>query len=345
MGTRGRMAASWNLLDCTLRDGGSTIGFNFQFDVINRVLTGLSNAGIDYVELGYRSGSGSVHVEKPGPTADVNRSFLEQIDFSTKIKKAVMIIPAVAKTEDLDVLAEFGIDLVRIAVYPHNFENAMAFVDAALRLGLECSVNQMASSYMSADDLVKNALAVQECGASVFYFADSYGHFMPEDVNRRVEALKEQLDMEIGFHAHNNLSLGLSNAIAAIRSGADFIDASLCGMGRGAGNVQIELLPFVLDLADLSRPQVDKSALMELSSIIAPLRKNPYLGTAEIISGSCNLHFFFYELIQRASQKLGVSEMDIARGLSAIKPKKVSEELTFEVARQILSNHGDNIQI
>lgn len=328
---------TYSLLDCTLRDGGSTIGFDFPWEIISRVVEYLDAGGVDFVELGYRSGSGSVTVDHPGPTFHVDDEFLGCLPRKRRIAYTLMIIAAVAKTEDLTFAKQANIDLVRVAAYPHNLQQAFVFLNRAAELGLTCSLNIMASSYVTAQELALLGKQGKDEGAKVIYFADSFGYFLPCDVSDRVERLKGELGIPVGFHAHNNLGCATANTLAAIESGAEFIDASLCGMGRGAGNTQTELWSIVSNRLKLREQPFQDDVLCQIADLVRPLVKNPHQNNALLLSGAANLHAFFWPHISSAAPSDTLLQYRIAFELGKQRPKKVSAEPVREIVTALTS--------
>lgn len=322
------MLKEWSLLDCTFRDGASTISFGFEIQFVQNILKLLNYSGVDYVELGYKSGSGSSKCDLSNPLANVNTNYLETIrNMNLQIKTSVMIVANVAALDDLYILKEYDVDLTRIAVYPENFQEGIRFIRKAKSLNLNCSLNLMASSYTSADELVEYSKQVASEGVDVFYFADSFGHFIPSDVEERIIKLKEATDIAIGFHAHNNLSYAMENTMIALRNGATFVDASLCGMGRGAGNAQTEIIPFVSGRIPDFNKKFDNVNIIKAAEYIKQYAKNPLLTSEHIISGAANIHSYFWGYLDKVTQSNIVETYDIAYKVGKHKVTRVSEEL------------------
>jgi 4-hydroxy 2-oxovalerate aldolase len=139
------------------------------------------------------------------------------------------------------------LSLIRVTCKPNNIDKVKGISDYFKPLGVQVSVNLLRASKFSDDQSLEYCAMAQKCGADFFYIADSNGHFLPHQVRSRMSVLKENFpEMKIGFHPHDNLGLAAVNAMEAVQGGADMVDGSLLGYGKGAGNLRTELFPLVL---------------------------------------------------------------------------------------------------
>ncbi|WP_028902269.1 aldolase catalytic domain-containing protein [Prevotella sp. P6B4] len=266
------------ILDCTLRDGGYYTNWDFNSETVDAYIAAMNALPIDYLELGYRNNPSKEYMGKFGYCPV---SVLKHIRENCTKKLDVMLNEKSTKPEDLDVLLKpiVGfVDMVRIAIDPKNFDRAVVLAKAVKSMGFEVGFNCM---YMSKwqteypDFLTK--LGVLDSFADLFCMVDSFGGVTPEDVTIITKTVREHTKCPIGFHGHNNLQLGLINTITAMRLNVDYVDATILGMGRGAGNLNMELLLTYLNAHD--GLQVDFNVLGDVITAFTPLMEQYQWGT------------------------------------------------------------------
>jgi 4-hydroxy 2-oxovalerate aldolase len=327
----------WKLIDCTLRDGGNLNGWNYPESYISKVLTLLDRGGADAVEVGYRGGSGSNKAADVGPAARCGRDFLLALPRLQSAALAVMCVPTVCPIGELDDLPELGVKLVRIATYPADAERALPYLSHARQLGLPCSLNLMAASYMEPDAIGALARRAEQAGADVFYMADSFGGMNPDQVRARVAAACASNSRPVGFHGHNNLGLAFANALAALEAGAAYLDGSLGGMGRGAGNLPTEQLVAAAETWERLGRRFDADAILEAAELTTRLVLNQpmHVSTAELETGLGNVHYYYHQLIRERSEASGFSRRRIAQALGHLRPPRVDNSFVEQAVRSI----------
>lgn len=274
------------ILDCTLRDGGYYTDWDFSPEIVDAYLRAMNFLPVDYIEVGYRNNPSDDYLGKFGYCPQTILRHLREI--SNK-KLAVMLNEKSTRIEDLDRLIAplIGIiDMVRLAVDPQNFDRAIRLAKAVKYLGFEVAFNLM---YMSKWDNYEGLLDKMEhlTGiVDVLNLVDSFGSVTPEEVRVISNSVRRHLSCKLGFHGHNNLQLGLINTLTAIECGIDSVDATILGMGRGAGNLSTELL-----LTYLNRHaglQVDFNMLGNAIQAFSPLYEKYQWGTSlpYMISGA-----------------------------------------------------------
>lgn len=277
-----------SILDCTLRDGGYYTDWDFNSEVVRTYLNSMDNLPIDYIELGYRTKPGNEYIGKFGYCPVY---LLKQIRELSKKKLAIMLNEKSTKVEDLAQLTKpikGLVDMVRLAVDPNNMLRAITLAKAVREQGFEVGFNIM---YMSKwDDYDGFYEQLQEVNgiADIVNMVDSFGGVLPKEVNTIVKKLRRIVSCKIGFHGHNNLELGLINTLTAIDCGVDSVDCTILGMGRGAGNLNTELLLAYLNHKGLA---VDFNALSDVITVFQPLHEQYRWGTQlpYMISGANSL--------------------------------------------------------
>jgi len=256
------------ILDCTLRDGGYYTDWDFSSDVIDFYINSMNKLPIDYIELGYRNKSSKEYLGKFGYCPV---SVLSDIRKHTRKKLSVMINEKSTQTEDLKSLTEpiIGIiDMIRLAVDPKNLQRAIKLAEAVKEQGFEVGFNIMyMSKWNEYEDFYKQLPELNGV-VDIMNMVDSFGGVMPKDVISVIKKIRGIISCEIGFHGHNNLQMGLVNTLTAIENGVDSVDVTILGMGRGAGNLNTELLLTYLNKDGL---HVDFNILGDVITAFSPL--------------------------------------------------------------------------
>ena len=230
-----------NIVDTTLRDGSHAVSHSFSLEQVTAIAGGLDKTGVDIIECAHGDGI-------TGSTFNYGFSKYKEMDLinaASKViknaKQAILLIPGIGTIEDLEEAYENGARVVRVATHCTEADVGIQHIQAAKKMGMMACGFLMMVHMASPEKLLEQAKIFQEAGADYINLADSAGYLLPDDVKARVDKLVNGLDIPVGFHAHNNLSLAVANSIAAVESGATYIDATCRGLGAGAGNTQIEV--------------------------------------------------------------------------------------------------------
>lgn len=264
------------LLDCTLRDGGYYTDWDFSSDIVDSYIESMNKLPIDYLELGYRNNPDKVYLGKFGYCPV---SVLENIRKHSTKKLAVMLNEKSTKPEDLKHLTEpikGQVEMIRLAVDPKNLQRAIVLAKAVKAQGFEVAFNIMYMSKWGEYEGFYEQLPGLNGVVDILNMVDSFGGVMPDEVESIVKTLREKITCKIGFHGHNNLQMGLANTIRAIKVDVDSVDATILGMGRGAGNLNMELLLTYLNKEGLA---VDFNVLGDVITTFTPLLEKYQWGT------------------------------------------------------------------
>ena len=236
------------VLDATIRDGGLCNNFNFTDEFVSKLYKMNVNCGTDYMEFGYRASKNLFKESDFGKWKFCNEEDIRAIvgDNPTDLKIAVMadVGRCDFKTDFLP-KSESVIDMVRVACYIHQIPAAIEMIEYFNSLGYETTCNIMAVSQASTEQLTQALEMLSATSVDVIYLVDSYGSLYPEnacDLAKLYLSAVEGTGKKIGFHAHNNQNLAFANTIETMAFGVSYLDATVQGMGRGAGNCAIELL-------------------------------------------------------------------------------------------------------
>lgn len=236
-----------NILECTLRDGSYAVDFKFT-EADTKLLTGLlSQLGFQWIEVGHGFGLGASEAGKGRMPSSDDALIRAAKSTAGDSLIGMFCIPDIATLDMLAPAKTAGLDFVRVGQNATNAETAIPFLEKAHQIGLIPIMNFMKSYAITPEELGKKAKNAHEAGAEVIYLVDSVGGMFPEDVAQYYNAIRARCECKLGFHSHNNLQLAIANSIQAYRSGATFIDATLYGLGRSAGNAQTEVLVSVFE--------------------------------------------------------------------------------------------------
>ena len=229
------------LLDCTLRDGGYVNGHDFSLTAARDLVAHLGRSGVDHVEIGYvRRTPGAAARGLAGYCPEHYIGALAEVRGAAGL--AVMAHPGDLDPAELPRLRACGVGLVRIPLHLERLAAARPYVEAARACGLAVALNVIRISELERGRLVDALRGPARWGASVLYLADSNGALAPGAVRALVADATAALDVALGFHAHDSLGFALGNTLAALGAGASWIDGTLGGIGKGAGNAHLELL-------------------------------------------------------------------------------------------------------
>ena len=306
------------VVDCTIRDGGLMNSHYFDENVVRSVYQAVVAAGVDYMELGYKGSKRIFSPSEYGPWKFCSEEDIRNIvgENDTPLKLSAMADAERTDYHD-DILPreESVLDMIRVATYIHQIPTALDMIKDARDKGYEVTLNLMAISTVQEWELDKALEAIGESEAEAIYLVDSFGALYSEHVQyliRKYLSYAKPNGMEVGIHTHNNQQLAFANTIEGIITGANYLDASIGGLGRGAGNCNLELL-----LGFLHNPKFWIRPVLEcIRDYIEPLRKElgwgfdlPYMITG------------FYNRHPRSAIKFKnreVSEQDIVEFYDAI---------------------------
>jgi len=278
------------VFDCTIRDGGLVNNFHFTDEFVKAQYETCVAAGIDYMEIG-KNNSPSIMSEKEyGPWNFCKEEDIRRIvgNNDTNMKIAVMSDIGRTVNEELLPKSESVVDMIRIATYIHQIPAAIELVEEAHAKGYETTINIMAISKSFDDELSEVLEVVAKSSVDVIYIADSFGSFYPEQINKLTEKylkVAEAHGKKVGIHAHNNMQLAYANTIEALTYGTSFLDVTISGLGRGAGNCPMELL-----IGFLKNPKYKLMPVLKfIEEFIIPLEKEldwgysiPYMLTGQL---------------------------------------------------------------
>lgn len=279
------------VLDCTVRDGGLINQWQFSDEFVKNVFVSLSNAGVDYMEIGYKSSEKSFSRKENGAWKFCSEDDIRKITdgIETKMKLSAMADIGRIEPEDIPHKKDSVLDMIRVACYVKEVDKGIDLAHHCMDKGYETTINLMAVSKVLEKDLDDALEDLSKSNVPVIYLVDSFGAMYSEQIHFLAKKYFEALPgKELGIHAHNNQQLAFANTVEAIIAGINRIDATLYGMGRGAGNCPLELL-----LSFLKNPKFDIRPVFEIiQNMLIPLKSEMEWGyhIPYMITGILNEH-------------------------------------------------------
>ena len=312
-----------NILDCTIRDGGYLNQWQFDTHLVRETYRAVSKAGIDMMEIGFRSSDDAFDSDKNGVWRFSKEALLrETIKGIQGAKIAVMSDFGRVKVEDFLDAKESIIDVVRLATHKENLFPSIDLLEKIKAKGYAVSLNVMGYANYSLNDRKELLSLLKKTDIDIVYIADSYGSMFPSQMKAFFEPFLDLNKMKMGFHAHNNLQMAFANTLEAIHHGVQFVDCTLYGMGRGAGNLPTESLILYMQLLDRKRYHV-LPLLNCIDTYFLPLRKEMEWGYQlhYMLSGMYKCHpSYARELVEMRE----FTAEDICKAMEVIQEKKPS---------------------
>jgi len=324
------------LTEVCLRDGSHVVAHQFTEQQVRDVVRGLDDAGMHYIEVSHGDGLG-------GSTFQYGKSLVNEMKLieaavaaCTKSKVAVLLIPGIGTVHELKQANDLGARLVRVATHVTEADVSAQHMSKARELGMETVGFLMMAHSAPVEKLVEQAKKMESYGAEAVYITDSAGALLPHEVRERVRALRQSLQIEVGFHAHNNLSMAVANTVVAIEEGATRIDGSVRCLGAGAGNTQTEVLLAVLDRMGKD-VGIDLYKMMDVAeNIVGPLLPGSQeIRKGSLVLGYAGVYSSFLLHAERAGKKFGLDPRDILIELGKQKVVGGQEDMIIDVAAEL----------
>lgn len=324
------------ITEVSLRDGSHVVKHQFTEAQVKSVTRALDDAGMHYIEVSHGEGLGGSTLQYGKSLVDEMKLIEAAVEEAKQATVAVLLIPGIGTVHELKQANSLGAGLVRVATHVTEADVSAQHIEYARKLGMETFGFLMMAHSAPVEKLVEQAKLMESYGAQGVYITDSAGALLPHEVRERVRALRQSLQVEVGFHAHNNLSLAVANTLAAIEEGATRIDGSVRCLGAGAGNTQTEALIAVLNRLGID-VGIDLYKIMDLAEeVVGPILP----GSQEIRKGSlamgyAGVYSSFLLHAERAAKRFNLDSRDILLELGKRKAVGGQEDMILDVAAEL----------
>jgi 4-hydroxy 2-oxovalerate aldolase len=328
------------ITDTTLRDGSHPMRHQFTVPQVRSIVSALDDAGVQVIEVAHGDGLGGSSFNYGFSGTDEFDLISAAVSEARRAKTAVLLLPGVGTIHDLKHAHDVGARVARIATHCTEADTSIQHFGAARDLGMETVGFLMLSHRIPPEQLAKQARIMADAGCQCVYVVDSAGALILDDAADRIAALVTELgdDAQVGYHGHQNLSLGVANSILGVRVGAKQIDGTLCALGAGAGNSPTEVLVAAFDRLGIETG-IDVQKVMAAADEVARpiIPRLPWMDRASIVQGYVGVYSSFLLHAERAEQRYGVPAHQILQRVGELGYVGGQEDMIIDVALSILN--------
>jgi 4-hydroxy 2-oxovalerate aldolase len=320
------------ITDSTLRDGSHAMRHQFTEEQVRAVVSALDGAGVQVIEVSHGDGLG-------GSSFNYGFSLVRAaVDEAQAARIAVLLLPGVGTVEDLREAREAGASVARIATHCTEADVSVQHFAAARDLGMETVGFLMLAHRLDPAGLARQARIMVDAGAECVYVVDSAGALVLSDAQARVQALVAEIGREaqVGFHGHQNLSLGVANSVLAYQAGATQVDGALCALGAGAGNAPTEVLAATFARLGIGTGVDVDGVLAAAEEVVRPIiPRLPWMDRASVVQGYAGVYSSFLLHAQRAAERYGVPAHAILQRVGEAGYVGGQEDMIIDIALQL----------
>jgi 4-hydroxy-2-oxovalerate/4-hydroxy-2-oxohexanoate aldolase len=335
------------LHDMCLRDGMHAKSHNISLEQMVTTATALDAAGIPLIEITHGDGLGGASINYGFPAHSDEEYLRAVIPKLRRARVSVLLLPGIGTVDQLAMVKDCGVSTVRVATHCSEADVSEQHIYSSRKMGFDTVGFLMMAHMVTPEKLLEQAQLMVGYGANCIYCTDSAGYMLPADVEARIGLLRAEIpkEIEIGFHGHHNLAMGVANSIAAVQCGANRIDGSVAGLGAGAGNTPLEVFAAVCDRMGI-QTGTDLVALADIAeNIVVPMMDQPIrVDQDSLMMGYAGVYSSFLLHAKRAAQKYGVPSVDILVELGKRRTVGGQEDMIEDVALDLLNNRKNSPQ-
>ncbi|MFG2088633.1 MULTISPECIES: 4-hydroxy-2-oxovalerate aldolase [unclassified Spirillospora] len=326
------------ITDSTLRDGSHAMAHRFTEEQVRGVVHALDGAGVEVIEVTHGDGLGGSSFNYGFSLEDDVKLVAAAVDEATRARIAVLMLPGVGTVEDLKLAHDAGAAVARIATHCTEADVSLQHFAAARDLGMETVGFLMMAHRVEPEELAKQARIMVDGGAQCVYVVDSAGALVLGEAQERISALVKEIgeEAQVGFHGHQNLSLGVANSVLAQQNGALQIDGALCALGAGAGNSPTEVLVPTFERLGVPTGVDVQGVMAAADDVVKPfLHRLPFADRGAITQGYAGVYSSFLLHAERAAERYGVPAHEILQKVGEAGYVGGQEDMIIDVALQL----------
>ncbi len=332
------------ITDSTLRDGSHAMRHRFTEEQVRSVVSALDGAGVQVIEVSHGDGLGGSSFNYGFSLVDEISLIRAAVDEARAALIAVLLLPGVGTVDDLREAREAGASVARIATHCTEADVSVQHFAAARDLGMETVGFLMLAHRLDPAGLARQARIMVDAGAECVYVVDSAGALVLSDAQTRVQALVSAIgrDAQVGFHGHQNLSLGVANSVLAYQAGATQVDGALCALGAGAGNAPTEVLAATFARLGIGTGVDVDCVLAAAEEVVRPIiPRLPWMDRASIVQGYAGVYSSFLLHAQRAAERYGVPAHAILQRVGEAGYVGGQEDMIIDIALQLQAESAE----
>ncbi|MGH8892934.1 MAG: 4-hydroxy-2-oxovalerate aldolase [Actinomycetes bacterium] len=327
------------ITDSTLRDGSHAMAHQFTEEQVRATVAALDAAGVQVIEVSHGDGLGGSSFNYGFSRESEIDLIAAAVDEAWHAQIAVLLLPGLGTVEDLRHAHGAGASVARIATHCTEADVSIQHFGSARDLGMETVGFLMLAHRTPPEHLARQARIMVDAGAQCVYVVDSAGALVLADAQARVQALVREIghEAQVGFHGHQNLSLGIANSVLAHQTGAKQIDGALCALGAGAGNSPTEVLAAVFDRLGVATGVDPQAASAAAEDVVRPfIPRLPWMDRASIVQGYAGVYSSFLLHAERASARYDVPTHEILQRVGEAGYVGGQEDMIIDVALQLV---------
>ncbi|MGH8456970.1 MAG: 4-hydroxy-2-oxovalerate aldolase [Stenotrophobium sp.] len=329
--------------DMSLRDGMHPKRHQITIEQMKSIAKGMDEAGVPLIEVTHGDGLGGASVNYGFAAATDEQYLRAVIPLMKQAKVSALLLPGIGTVDHLRLAADCGVSTIRVATHCTEADVSEQHISLGRKMGLDTVGFLMMAHMVEPEKILEQAKLMESYGANCLYVTDSAGYMLPDDVTARISLLRDKLkpETEIGFHGHHNMSMGISNSLAAVEAGARRIDCAAGGMGAGAGNTPLEVFIAVCNRMGIETG-VDLFKISDVAEdLVTPILDFPVrIDRNSLTLGYAGVYSSFLLFAKRAEAKYGVSAREILLELGRRKMVGGQEDMIEDTAITMARERG-----